>query len=386
LEIAEYLAKTVQARLVLLGRTPFLPKHEWAKWLTEHEANDPTSMRITKLQQIEAHGAAIFLCSADVSERSQMQTVIQNATRHFGPIDGVIHAAGIAGGGAIHLKSREAATAVLRAKVQGTRILGEILAEQRPDFLVLCSSVNAVVGGFGQVDYCAANAFLDAFAPAYQAQTGIRTISINWDTWATVGMAANTNVPEHLRERRALELREGILPAEGCEVFARVLASNLSQVLVSTRELEEMRSSRQSREPDEKGSSDVSQESATLLHPRPDLQSLYVAPQTEVEKTIAALWQQSLGIDQIGVHDNFFELGGDSLLAVQVLDQVRQATNTSLPVVTFYEAPTVALLAQRLQAKTDDSEANETANARRLARQALAQRGQRRRRLSLTNE
>jgi len=386
LEIAEYLAHAVQARLILVGRTPFPPKHEWAGWLAEHEANDPTSHRIAKLQQIESRGAELFVCSADVSERSQIQAAIQAATAHFGPINGVIHAAGIAGGGAIHSKTREAAAAVLRAKVHGTQNLGEILAEQRPDFMVLCSSVNAVVGGFGQVDYCAANAFLDAFAISYQARTGVRTLSINWDTWATIGMAANTTVPEHLRKQRALELQEGILPAEGLEVFVRVLSSDFSQVLVSTREFAEMRSSRQAPGPDGSGSQDGSPETETPCHSRPELQSVYVAPQTEVEKTIARLWQQSLGIDQIGLHDNFFELGGDSLLAVQVVDRVRQATNTSLPVVTFYEAPTVALLAQRIQAKTDDQAAVEAPDTRRLARQSLMQRGQRRREIISSSE
>jgi amino acid adenylation domain-containing protein len=386
LEIAEYLAQAVQARLILVGRTSFPPRHEWPAWLAEHEDSDPNSSRIAKLQRIESLGAEVFICSADVSERSQMQAVIQAATAHFGKIDGIIHAAGIAGGGAIHLKTREAATAVLRAKVHGTRILGEIFAELHPDFMVLCSSVNAVVGGFGQVDYCAANAFLDTFAAAYQAQTGIRTLSVNWDTWANVGMAANTDVPEHLRKKRALELQEGISPAEGQDVFARVLSSGLSQVLVSTREFEEMRSSRQATGYDRTESQEDSQETGIPLHERPDLQSAYVAPQTDVEKTIATLWQQSLGIDRIGLHDNFFELGGDSLLAVQVVDRVCQATNTSLPVVTFYEAPTVALLAQRLQARNGEREAIEAPDTRRLARKALAQRGQRRRAISLSEE
>ena len=159
------------------------------------------------------------MCSAEVADSEQMQAALGSATERFGPIDGVIHAAGVPGDGAIQLKSREEAMAVLRGKVHGTRVLAEVLSKQHPDFLVLCSSVNAVVGGFGQVDYCAANAFLDAFAHAHKARTGMTTISVNWDMWSDVGMALNTNVPERLREQRSIDLKLGITAARGAGRF-----------------------------------------------------------------------------------------------------------------------------------------------------------------------
>ena len=67
-------------------------------------------------------------------------------------------------------------------------MLEKLLANSPPDFIVLASSISAFLGEFGQVDYCAANAFLDAFAQA-KACTAQRVISINWDTWEEVGMA-----------------------------------------------------------------------------------------------------------------------------------------------------------------------------------------------------
>ncbi len=78
---------------------------------------------------------------------------------------------------------------------------------------------------------------------------------------------------------------------------------------------------------------------------RPDLQQAYTAPHNEIERQIAAIWQESLGIEQIGIHDSFFELGGHSLLAVQVLSRLRDAFQIELPLNTLFEHPTVAAVA-----------------------------------------
>ena len=74
---------------------------------------------------------------------------------------------------------------------------------------------------------------------------------------------------------------------------------------------------------------------------RPDLEPTYVAPQTEVESTIAKVWQELLGIRQVGTHDNFFELGGNSLLAVRLFAQIKKIFGKNLPLATLLQAPTV---------------------------------------------
>ncbi|NTW01287.1 MAG: amino acid adenylation domain-containing protein, partial [Oscillochloris sp.] len=71
----------------------------------------------------------------------------------------------------------------------------------------------------------------------------------------------------------------------------------------------------------------------------------YVAPSGEVELTIAALWEQVLGIEQIGIYDDFFELGGHSLLATQMISRLRERYNVELPLRNLFDAPTVAGLA-----------------------------------------
>ena len=85
------------------------------------------------------------------------------------------------------------------------------------------------------------------------------------------------------------------------------------------------------------------------LHPRPDLRTAFVEPRSELERTVAGIWQTLLGIQAIGRHDNFFELGGHSLLATQVVSRLRDALRVELPLRSLFEATTVAELAERLE-------------------------------------
>ena len=189
LTLAKHLAERVQARLILTGRSAFPPKAEWEQWLSEHSEQDSTSRKIRHVQELEQLGADVLVACVDVTNQEQMRHVVTQAIEHFGTIHGVIHAAGIPAGGMIQQRTAEAVREVLAPKVRGTLALNAALSGTEPDFFVLCSSVASVLGGFGQVDYCAANAFLDAFACYNTAQNDIPTIAINWDSWQEVGMA-----------------------------------------------------------------------------------------------------------------------------------------------------------------------------------------------------
>lgn len=81
-------------------------------------------------------------------------------------------------------------------------------------------------------------------------------------------------------------------------------------------------------------------------HLRPKLDVAYVVPQTNIEQTIAQIWQKALNIDQIGIHDNFFELGGHSLLMVRVHSQLREIFSTDISLVEMFIYPTVSSLSE----------------------------------------
>ena len=83
---------------------------------------------------------------------------------------------------------------------------------------------------------------------------------------------------------------------------------------------------------------------------RPDLASAFVAPRTQLERTLAAIWSDVLGVDPVGVEDDFFELGGHSLLSLRVIASVNDELDAELTIGAVYEAPTVAELAARVAA------------------------------------
>lgn len=88
--------------------------------------------------------------------------------------------------------------------------------------------------------------------------------------------------------------------------------------------------------------------SAATVRERPDLPDSYVAPRNPLEQTIADVWKDIFGMDQIGIHDSFFDLGGDSLLMVEVRSRLRKRLERVIAVVELFQYPTVAALAEHL--------------------------------------
>jgi acyl carrier protein len=260
----------------------------------------------------------------------------------------------------VQLKTPEAAREVLDPKVRGTRVLAEALAGEPLDFLVLCSAVNSVLGGFGRVDFCAASAFLDAFA---QEREDGSVISIGWDTWSEAGVVAETELPPDLEEIRRETLKHGMATAEALEVFDRALAAGLPRVVVSTRDLAGLLARQRA-----SASSEAAGEAPRLTasHGRPALSTAYVEPASEAERAVAAIWEDFLGIQGLGVHDNFFELGGHSLMATQITSRFRNVFQAELSIARFFEEPTIAGLAATLSRQAEEASGTEAERVARL--------------------
>ncbi|MCP4697004.1 MAG: SDR family NAD(P)-dependent oxidoreductase, partial [Gammaproteobacteria bacterium] len=192
LALAEYLAETVQAKLILTGRSALPAGNKRAEWLANHDEHNAVSRKIRKVQALEALGAEVLAVGADAADRLQMQKVILAAEQRFGPVNGVIHSAGIADGALIQRRTQAMTEAVFAAKVKGAIVLDTLLQKIELDFFILCSSLASIFGISGQVGYCAANAFLDAFAHVRNAKGDGFTAAINWDTWQEVGMAVES--------------------------------------------------------------------------------------------------------------------------------------------------------------------------------------------------
>ncbi|WP_406096522.1 SDR family NAD(P)-dependent oxidoreductase [Kitasatospora purpeofusca] len=190
LALAEQLAEGGRAPVLgLLGRSDFPAEEDWPAWLETHGEQDPTGARIRRLTRLRERGARIALLRADVTDERELGAALTALRTRFGPLNGVVHAAGAPSTGMLARRTRPDADAVLAAKTVGTLLLDRLCADDPLDFLLLCSSVSAVLGGPGQSDYGAANAFLDAFAQ-WRHRQGRPVTALGWGTWEGVGMAA----------------------------------------------------------------------------------------------------------------------------------------------------------------------------------------------------
>ncbi|UWR24121.1 type I polyketide synthase [Sulfitobacter sp. S190] len=191
------------ARVVLLSRVAMPARVDWARTLAGgRPASERVLRQIRAVERLEALGGSVEVRHADVVNIAQMRKVIE-ALQDAGGIDGVIHAAGTLDDAPVLGKTQAQVDAVLAPKVQGLRVLDQLLPDGAVDLMVLFASTSTATRAAGQVDYVAANAYLNAYAQARQGgQT--RVVAVNWGVWADVGMAAQavgTSAPDALPPR-----------------------------------------------------------------------------------------------------------------------------------------------------------------------------------------
>lgn len=344
LALGRHLAEAVHARLILLAGDTF------------------SDGRVREVRALEDAGAEVLVLNADFTSREAVEAIISQARARFGQINGVVHSASVTSGGMIQLKTKEMVAPVFAPKVVGTRMLQSALADSPLDFFVLFSTSLALTGVFGQVDYCAANAFLDAFAHANTLRGDTFTVSIDWHVpqWETWQEASLASVPEFQAQfAEALEAY-GVKLAEGVELFRHFLSGSLPQIIVSTQDFQALIEEQQRAA----GTSLLDQletnRAAGLARTRTEADGDYVPPQDEVEAAMAALWEELFGLQRLSVNDNFFELGGNSLLGIQLISRVRKDFQVELPLNTLFETPTVAGLAAALaETRLREKEAEE---------------------------
>jgi acyl transferase domain-containing protein/acyl carrier protein len=338
--LAEYLAHTVRARLVLTGREGLPERSEW-DWLVGQTAvHEDIRWKIHKIRELEEMGAEIEVIKADVSKENEMREVVRRTQRRFGPINGVIHAAGIVGEQSITpIKDITLSNSSLlfRPKVHGLFVLEKIFQHADLDFCLLFSSLSSVLGGWGFAAYSGSNIFMDTFVRNHNRISTVPWISINWDGWQL------TRDDNHKGAGPGLIGADfAIKPAEGVEAFQRIISMNIGgQVIVSTTNLQ----SRIDRwiNIGSQGSEQRRKRPVPISgHSRRELQTAYVAPRNDLEQSIAAIWQNLLGIEQIGIHDDYFELGGNSLLAIQYLSNLRYTFDVEIPIRSIFEKSTIA--------------------------------------------
>ena len=352
LTLAQYLAATLQARLVLTGRSRFPASAAWDQWLASHDESDEVSRKIRALQSIEKLGGEVMVLEADVADLIQMRKVIEKTFAEYGVLNGVIHAAGIVGKQSAHAIQETGEGEFQQhaeAKVRGAYVLEEVLRGRQLDFCVLMSSLATVLGGLGFAAYSAANSFLDGFAHEQNRKNSTPWVSVNWDGWRIGAGRERAGAVGTMAEL-------GMTAEEGTEVFRRVLSmDDASQVVISTGDLHARINQwvrlETLRDDNKAGLS---------RQARPEGASGAVAPRSQMEESLVKVWEELLGVEPIGVEDNFFELGGHSLLVIQVMSRIRDLYRVELPIGAIFDAPTIAQLAvmivQSQMGEVDDEE------------------------------
>ena len=362
LTLAEAFATTVQANLILITSSDFPARAVWNDWLYTKPEQDPTAQKIRRLLAIERQGATVIVASVDITNRAEMQELIEKTLQRFQALHGVIHCAGRADGALIHGRTKAWEQQVLSAKVLGTLVLDDVLSGLALDFVVLYSALSAIVAPIGQVGYVAANSFLDAFAHYKNAQSANRWISIGGDTWREAGMAveakntlqANVSLAasRHLLSQQS---HNGFSNEEGAKIFFQILATSIasntfstspSHIIVATEEL----------------SKKIEQNRAMASfynHEVPTISSNHVDHPVEsigeMERLISELWKKFLDLDTLDVHDNWFDLGASSLDIIQLTSLINTKLGTDISAPQMFTFPTVRLLTEFIYQKNSQS-------------------------------
>ncbi|CAM2064004.1 SDR family NAD(P)-dependent oxidoreductase [Sulfidibacter corallicola] len=344
LVMAEHLARTRGANLILTARTP-LPDHEqWSTYLESSDANETTVRRIEAIRAMEAEGAKVRVWAADVTDRARMEEILAATETEFGALNGVIHSAGLLGPKAFTLvgeTTSDTCAAHFQAKVEGLLVLESLLRGRSLDFCLLMSSISSILGGLGYLGYASGNTFMDAFTQ--HLETEHTWISVDWDAWQLDGPAGT---------------KLAIGAVDGMAALDRVLQEVAPpRLVVSTGDLDTRLRQWILQEPQHETAQEIEKPAG---HARPQLDNDYEAPRDSIEEGLAEIWQDLLGFDRIGIHDHFADLGGHSLLATQLISRIREHFQVEVPLHELFSAPTIAGLAMIvLQKSAEDTNADQ---------------------------
>jgi acyl transferase domain-containing protein/acyl carrier protein len=347
-EFSKYLAKSYRAKLVLVGRSSLPERESWNASTESRPADNSIRDKIDRIVEIEKLGGDVLYLNACVADLSGMQGVIDQTRRRFGTLHGVIHGAGIVGEkGICEIVNIETSVcdSHFKAKAHSLNVLEKILDGQRLDFCMLLSSLTPILGGIGEVAYSSSNVFMDTFARKHNRSSPSPWISVNWDLWRLQKRSAsNTGIGKTLEEL-------GITSEEGMKVMGFIMPMKaVPQLVVSTGDLDAR--IRQWIKLDSLRKEIFGDRSCKAIsggNERPKLQKRCNSPGDQIEQVVAQIWQDALGIENVGAGDNFAELGGHSLLAIKIVSELRKAFHVDLPVRALLDASTVGELANYIK-------------------------------------
>ncbi|MEV6704217.1 amino acid adenylation domain-containing protein [Micromonospora wenchangensis] len=247
----------------------------------------------------------VNLVEADLAEADPDDLVTRLGARRF---DGVVHAAGVAAGALIDRRDPTAMRRATTARIHGALLAHRLVALHRPAFVVYCSSMAVQLGGVGQLDYVASNAVLDGFARHRTDPTdGTLRICLDWDVWTEVGLATDA-LPADPRHRAHLAV--GLRVDEALRVVEQALRLRLPHLLVCATALD--------RAP------------AFYTPSTGPPAATPTAPPRSAADEIGGWLRDRLGTDRLDPAASLYDLGADSLLLLDLIDEVKGRLGVSL--------------------------------------------------------
>ena len=212
LELGLFLARTVQARLVLMDRNP---------------VDRLTPGQKEKIARIETSGGQVLVISVDAADPESMAAAVKKTNAHFGRVNGVFHSAIVLKDRLLENMEETDFRAVLAPKVRGSVVLYRVFREQNLDFIMFFSSAQSFIGNPGQANYAAGCTFKDAFAHYLSQQIPCMVRVVNWGYWGSVGIVAS----EEYKHLLAAQGMHSIQPTEGIAAVRQILSHGINQVI-----------------------------------------------------------------------------------------------------------------------------------------------------------
>jgi len=310
--------------------------------------------KIDQVNKLWSDGKKVDILQVDIADYELMREMLQNIRDQYGSIDGVIHAAAVAGDGFIMNKDWETFEAVLSPKIYGTWVLHELTREDELSFFVMCSSFASVFGSAGQSDYIAANAYQDSFT-YYRRNIGAPSLTINWTGWSESGMSVANGVNADGMYVHFVK------DAEGANAFAYALQTRLPRVLVGEINYPVLASEDNGYDKKIKLSEQMAKKRSTAANiiTSPSirgLQDIVVTGKsmdklTEIEKNVISAWILTLGVDEVDIHDKFFESGGNSLLAAYLHKEMNKVYPGVMAITDIFVYSSVAEISNHIESK-----------------------------------
>jgi acyl transferase domain-containing protein len=291
-----------------------------------------------RARHFDQPGGEVHIIGGDPGNLEQVSRALRLIDDRFGRLDGVVYCAG-AGDDGILLTIRDVVGSSRQPyfrDVRRLRVLEQLLEGRNLDFCIVDSALSAVVGGIGSVVHAAIHSVIDAIVDRQNRVGASRWTCIDWDAFC----------PDPPLERAlyVANVPPPITPQEAAEVYRRALSADaLTRLVVSKVDLDA-----RIKQCVEDEASRVGGAANGHRHTRPAISTPYAPPRNELEHQVAGLWEEVLGIEQIGIHDDFFESGGHSLLATQLISWIGKRFPVQLPLRDFFAKPTVAATAARI--------------------------------------